>query len=125
MCLMAVCMTVAFLVDVSALSIVFTALYVVAFGATLGPLVWVVTADLFPDSIRASGSSFCIGINWLCNLVVGVAYPYISDALDDYAYLPFVAFLVIFYLLALKLVPETSGKSSEEIQAEFDSTQTH
>ncbi|KAE9290897.1 hypothetical protein PR003_g25173 [Phytophthora rubi] len=99
MCLMAVCMTVAFLVDVSALSIVFTALYVVAFSATLGPLVWVVTADLFPDSIRASGSSFCIGINWLCNLVVGVAYPYISDALDDYAYLPFVAFLVIFYLL--------------------------
>ncbi|KAL3665253.1 hypothetical protein V7S43_009881 [Phytophthora oleae] len=123
MCVMAICMTIAFLVDVSALSIVFTALYVIAFGATIGPLVWVVTADLFPDSIRASGSSLCIGINWLCNLIVGVAYPYISDALDDYAYLPFVVLLVIFYLLALKLVPETSGKSSEEIQAEFDSRQ--
>ncbi|KAG3230792.1 hypothetical protein PI124_g24111, partial [Phytophthora idaei] len=30
-------------------------------------------------------SSLCIGMNWLCNLIVGVAYPYISDALDDYA----------------------------------------
>ncbi|ETL42124.1 hypothetical protein L916_07003 [Phytophthora nicotianae] len=109
MCVMAVCMTNAFLVDVSALSIIFTALYVIAFGATLGPLVC---------------SSLCIGINWLCNLVVGVAYSYISDALDDYAYLPFVVLLVVFYLLALKLVPETSGKSSQEIQADFDSLHT-
>ncbi|KAF1781529.1 Major facilitator superfamily domain [Phytophthora cactorum] len=121
MFVMSVLMTVAFIVDVSALSIVFTALYVIAFGVTLGPLVWVMTADIFPDSIRASASSLCIGMNWLCNLIVGVAYPYISDALDDYAYVPFVVLLAIFFLLALKLVPETTGKSAEEIQAEYDS----
>ncbi|KAG2805795.1 hypothetical protein PC129_g12551 [Phytophthora cactorum] len=74
-----------------------------------------------PDSIRASASSLCIGINWLCNLIVGVAYPYISDALGDYAYVPFVVLLIVFYLLALNLVPETSGKSAEEILAEYDS----
>ncbi|KAL7686405.1 putative major facilitator, sugar transporter, major facilitator superfamily [Plasmopara halstedii] len=113
-------MTLAFLLDVSALSIVFTALYVIAFGVTLGPLVWVMTADIFPDSIRASASSLCIGINWLCNLIVGVSYPYISDALNDYAYVPFVVLLSIFFLLGLKMVPETSGKSAEEIQAEYD-----
>ncbi|KAE8886066.1 hypothetical protein PF004_g29185 [Phytophthora fragariae] len=121
MFVMSVLMTVAFIVDVSALSIVFTALYVIAFGVTLGPLVWVMTADIFPDSIRASASSLCIGMNWLCNLIVGVAYPYISDALDDYAYVPFVVLLAIFFLLALKMVPETSGKSAEEILAEYDS----
>ncbi|TDH74289.1 hypothetical protein CCR75_006780 [Bremia lactucae] len=118
---MAIGMTVAFVADVSALSIVFTALYVVVFGMTLGPLVWVMTADIFPDSIRASASSFCIGINWLCNLIVGVSYPYVSDALKDYAYVPFVALLAVFYLLSLKMVPETTGKSAEEIQAEYDS----
>ncbi|KAE8956078.1 hypothetical protein PR002_g31586 [Phytophthora rubi] len=96
MFVMSVLMTVAFIVDVSALSIVFTALNVIAFGVTLGPLVWVMTADIFPDSIRASASSLCIGMNWLCNLIVGVAYPYISDA-------------------------PTSGKSAEEILAEYDS----
>ncbi|ETL91029.1 hypothetical protein L917_10380 [Phytophthora nicotianae] len=121
MVVMAVGMTVAFVVELPALSIVFTALYVIAFGVTLGPLVWVMTADIFPDSIRASASSLCIGVNWLCNLIVGVAYPYVSDALNDYAYVPFVALLVVFYLLALKLVPETSGKSAEEILAEYDS----
>jgi sugar porter (SP) family MFS transporter len=121
MVVMSIGMTVAFVVDVSALSIVFTALYVIVFGVTLGPLVWVMTADMFPDSIRASASSFCIGINWLCNLIVGISYPYVSDALNDYAYVPFVVLLAIFYLLAIKLVPETSGKSAEEIQAEYDS----
>uniref|UniRef100_H3GJI8 Hexose transporter 1 n=1 Tax=Phytophthora ramorum TaxID=164328 RepID=H3GJI8_PHYRM len=118
---MAVGMTASFIADLPALSVVFTALYVIAFGVTLGPLVWVMTADMFPDSIRASASSLCIGVNWLCNLVVGVAYPYISDALEDYAYVPFVVLLAIFYLLSLKLVPETSGKSAEEILAEYDS----
>lgn len=121
MVIMAVGMTVAFVVDVPALSILFTALYVIVFGVTLGPLVWVMTADIFPDAIRASASSLCIGINWLCNLIVGVSYPYISDALNDYAYVPFVALLAVFYLLSLKMVPETSGKSAEEILAEYDS----
>ncbi|KAL3671318.1 hypothetical protein V7S43_003248 [Phytophthora oleae] len=121
MVVMSIGMTVAFIVNFSALSIVFTALYVIVFGVTLGPLVWVMTADMFPDSIRASASSLCIGINWLCNLIVGVSYPYVSDALEDYSYVPFVVFLMLFYILALRLVPETSGKSAEEIQAEYDS----
>ncbi|RLN71583.1 hypothetical protein BBJ28_00027240, partial [Nothophytophthora sp. Chile5] len=120
MFIMAVLMTVAKLVDVSALSIVFTALYVIVFGVTLGPLVWVITADLFPDSVRATATSIGIGANWLCNLIVGVAYPYIADAIDDYSYLPFVVLLAIFFLLSLKLVPETSGKTAEEVQREYE-----
>ncbi|GMF22620.1 unnamed protein product [Phytophthora lilii] len=62
MVVMTIGMTVAFIVDLPALSIVFTALYVVASGVTLGPLVWVMAADMFPDSIRASVSSLCVGI---------------------------------------------------------------
>jgi MFS family permease len=120
MFVMAVLMTVANLVDVSALSIVFTALYVIAFGVTLGPLVFVVTADLFPDSVRAKATSIGIGCNWLCNLIVGVGYPYVADALDDWSYAPFVVLLALFYLLSLKLVPETSGKTAEEVLADFE-----
>jgi sugar porter (SP) family MFS transporter len=120
MFVMSVLMTVAFLVDVPALSIVFTALYVIAFGVTLGPLVWVITADLFPDSVRATATSIGIGANWLCNLIVGVGYPYVADALDDWSYAPFVVLLAIFFLLSLKLVPETSGKTADEVLAEFE-----
>ncbi|KAG7375364.1 hypothetical protein PHYBOEH_002759 [Phytophthora boehmeriae] len=120
MVVMSIGMTVAFLIDVSELSIVFTALYVIVFGVTLGPLVWVMTADMFPDSIRAQASSICIGANWLCNLIVGVGYPYLADAFDDWSYTPFTGLLIIFYFLSLKLVPETAGKTSEEIQLEYE-----
>eukprot|EP00644_Phytophthora_capsici_P010306 jgi/Phyca11/553155/estExt2_Genewise1Plus.C_PHYCAscaffold_510140 len=117
---MALGMTLAFLVNVPALSVLFTALYVVTFGVTLGPLVWVMTADIFPDSIRASASSLCIGINWFCNLVVGVSYPYLAAALKDFSYVPFVVFLALFYCVAYRLIPETSGKTSAEIQQEYE-----
>ncbi|KAG7378467.1 hypothetical protein PHYPSEUDO_010064 [Phytophthora pseudosyringae] len=120
MLVMAVGMTLAFLVDVPALSVLFTALYVVIFGVTLGPLVWVMTADIFPDSVRAKASSLCIGINWFCNLLVGVSYPYLADALNDYSFVPFVGLLALFYFMALGLVPETSGKTSAEIQLEYE-----
>ncbi|GMF52268.1 unnamed protein product [Phytophthora fragariaefolia] len=120
MLLTALGMTLAFLVNLPALAVLFTALYVITFGVTLGPLVWVMTADIFPDSIRASASSLCIGINWLCNLVVGVSYPYLADALQDLSYVPFVVLLAAFFSMALKLVPETSGKTSAEIQMEYE-----
>ncbi|KAG7401543.1 hypothetical protein PHYBOEH_000601 [Phytophthora boehmeriae] len=120
MFVMSVGMTIAFLVSVPALSVVFTALYVIIFGVTLGPLVWVMTADIFPNSIRARASSLCIGTNWLCNLIVGVVFPYLADALKDFSYTPFVVLLAMFFFLALVLVPETSGKTSAEIQEEYE-----
>ncbi|KAL8012704.1 hypothetical protein Plhal710r2_c042g0142421 [Plasmopara halstedii] len=57
--------------------------------------------------------------------LVIVSYPCISDALNGYAYIPFVVLLSIFFLLGLKMVPVTSGKSAEEIQAEYNSRRVH
>lgn len=115
----AVGMTISLATDVQALSIAFTATYVAGFGISLGPLVWVIVADLFPDSVRATASSICIFCNWTSNLVVGISYPYIADALGDFGFVPFVASLAIFFTFLLKMLPETSGLTSEEIQAGF------
>ncbi|RLN75472.1 hypothetical protein BBO99_00008291, partial [Phytophthora kernoviae] len=62
MFMMTVLMTVAFVVDMPVLSILFTALHVAMFGATVGSLCWVMTAEVSPDSICASASSLCIDI---------------------------------------------------------------
>ncbi|KAF1328246.1 Solute carrier family 2, partial [Globisporangium splendens] len=115
----AIAITIALVAEVSALSIVFTGTYVGVFSMSLGPLIYVVSADLFPASVRASACSICIFFNYFCNLIVGVSFPYVKDGLDHYSFVPFVAILAFFYLFTLKLVPETSGKTSDEIQAEF------
>ncbi|KAF1790025.1 Major facilitator superfamily domain [Phytophthora cactorum] len=105
MFLSAVGITVSLVASLPALAIVFTACYVTTFGSSLGSLAWVVMADLFPDDIRAMGNSVCVGCSWLCNLTVGLGYPYIAAALVNFSFTPFMC--------------TTSGKTIQEIQDEF------
>lgn len=103
----------------SSLTILFIATYVTAFGVSLGPLMYVIVADIYPDYARATVSSIGVMVAWSSNLIVGVGYPYISSALGDLAYLPFVVLLALSFAFIYFLVPETSGKTNEEIQDEF------
>ncbi|KAG1684697.1 hypothetical protein DVH05_010602 [Phytophthora capsici] len=103
----------------SALSILFIATYVGSFGVSLGPLMYVVIADIFPDYARATVTSIGVMVAWTANLIVGVGYPYISSALGDLAYVPFVVLLAISFMFLFLLLPETSGKTNDEIQDEF------
>lgn len=119
MLISAVGMTIAFSVESPALSILFTATYVAGFGFSIGPLLYVVAADLFPSHLRATGLSLCICCNWIANLIIGIGFPHVADALDDLSFLPFVVILAFFMAFTYKAVPETSGKTSQEIQAEF------
>ncbi|GMF15742.1 unnamed protein product [Phytophthora lilii] len=104
-----------------ALSIVFTGTFVASFSASVGPLIWPITAALFTDSVRATAVSMCIFINWVCNLLIGIFFPYISDALDAYKFVPFMVTTAAFFLFTQFWIPETAGKSTEEIQATFRS----
>ncbi|OWY99783.1 Solute carrier family 2, facilitated glucose transporter [Phytophthora megakarya] len=104
---MAIAMTLAFLVNASALSVLPRHCILMTLGRSRRPI-------LFPDSIRASTSSLCVGINWFRNPVVGELYPYFADALKGFSYLSFVVFLALFYCMASSLVPETFGKTSAE-----------
>lgn len=115
----AVGITVALLTGSTALSIIFIGAYVGCFSLSLGPLIYAVVADLFPASIRATASAVCIFFSWLSNLIVGVSFPYLTAALGDLSFLPFVATLSIFFVLTVKTLPETLGRTSDEIQAEF------
>nr|CCA18996.1 glucose transporter putative [Albugo laibachii Nc14] len=122
--LSAIGITIALISDLDALTILFTAVYVAAFACSLGPLVWGITAELLPDHIRARGQSICLLVNWTCNLLVGISYPYIADALDDYGFVPFLALLAVFFVFVYRCLPETYGKTMDEIQAEFTGVYT-
>ncbi|KAL3660020.1 hypothetical protein V7S43_014945 [Phytophthora oleae] len=119
MFLSATALTVAYICDVPTLSIVFTATFTLSFALGCGPLIWGVTSDLFPPSQRPTGVSICIAINWICNLLVGVVFPYMNDGLDDYSFVPFMGVTLLYVPFFIYCMPETMGKTSEEIQAWF------
>ncbi|KAF1790024.1 Major facilitator superfamily domain [Phytophthora cactorum] len=113
MFLSAVGITVSLVASLPALAIVFTACYVTTFGSSLGSLAWVVMADLFP------AISEQWAIPWLCNLAVGLGYPYIAAALVNFSFTPFMCTVTLSFLFVYMVVPETSGKTIQEIQDEF------
>lgn len=115
----AIGVTLALEFDVPALSIVFIATYVAAFEFGLGPLPWIIPAEYFSNEVRGNAMSVASGVNWICNLIVGIAYPYVSDALGDLGFLPFVVILFICIIFIYFFVPETAGMSLEEIQVVF------
>ncbi|KAF1333484.1 Major facilitator superfamily, partial [Globisporangium splendens] len=115
----AVAMTFTLVYGVNWASIVFTAIFVGAFGVSFGPLVWSVTAELFPVAVRASAVSLCMAVMWISKLTVGIGYPYMNDAMGNYSFLPFIAYLTFAFTFMWFMVPETTNKTIDEIQQEF------
>ncbi|KAF1333568.1 Major facilitator superfamily, partial [Globisporangium splendens] len=112
-------MTFTLVYGVNGVSIAFTAIYVGAFGVSFGPLVWSVTAELFPVEVRSSAVSLCMTVMWIAKLIVGVGYPYLNDWIGNYSFIPFSVTLASSLLFMWFMVPETTNKTIDEIQQEF------
>jgi sugar porter (SP) family MFS transporter len=52
--------------------------YVCCFEIGLGPIPWLITAEMFPARTRASAVSIATAVNWICNFVVGILYPFMQ-----------------------------------------------
>jgi MFS family permease len=103
----------------TALSVVSVVLFVAFFGIGLGPVPWLLPAEIMPAETRALASSIAASTNWLANFVASQAFLVIANLLGGYAFVPFGGCLVLGALFVMKVVPETKGKSLEQIQAEL------
>ncbi len=92
-------------------------LYIAFFASAMGPLVWVVMAEIFPIKVRGAAMGLATLILWLADFAVTLTFPVISDRFH-----PATAFWLYAAMCALDLVfiwlylPETKGKSLEEIE---------
>ncbi|XP_012255644.1 glucose transporter type 1 isoform X2 [Athalia rosae] len=103
----------------SYLSVVSTLSFVVFFAVGPGSIPWMITAELFSQGPRPAAMSIAVLVNWLANFLVGIGFPSMQTTLDNYTFLPFSAFLAIFWIFTYKKVPETKNKTFEEILALF------
>ena len=91
-------------------------LFVGSFGLGLGPVVWLLPAELFPMSRRASATAAVTCVNWLANFAVGQSFPLIAGVLGPWSFVPFGAVLLLALIFAYQSVPETRGRTLEEIE---------
>ena len=92
-------------------------LYIAFFAMAMGPIVWVVMAEIFPTRMRGSAMAIATVILWVSDFAVTLSFPVIADRLNEstafwlYAAMCAVDFVFMFFFL-----PETKGKTLEEIE---------
>jgi MFS transporter, SP family, sugar:H+ symporter len=93
-------------------------LFVVAFGMSWGPVVWVLLGELFPNRIRAAALSLAAAAQWVANWAITVSFPALSDFSLGVAYGLYAAFALLSYLFVTRFVKETKGMELEDMTAE-------
>lgn len=124
MCCCAVAMTVGlrFQNDFSWMSYVSMSaifLFVSFFEIGPGPIPWFIVAELFSQGPRPAAIALAGCCNWTSNFIIGMTFPYIQEWLDCYVFVLFAVLLLGFTVYIYFRVPETKGKSFEEISAIF------
>lgn len=95
-------------------------LFMVAYSASWGMVAWVVLAEIFPLKIRGTAIGFASTCLWLANIAVSLSFPVLLESLGSSVLFLFYAVIgIAAFLFVLKFVPETKGKSLEEIEAEI------
>jgi len=102
------------------LVLVFILGYIAFFAASLGPALWVVAAELFPNRLRSKGMSVAIISLWMACTVVTIVFPVMLEKLSGgITFLIFALICLANLVYVLKFVPETKGKTLEELEREF------
>ncbi|KAK3105051.1 hypothetical protein FSP39_016190 [Pinctada imbricata] len=94
--------------------------YIISFATGPGAIPWFIVAELFSQGPRTAAVSVATLVNWLCNFTVGIVVPELQDFLGKFFFLPFTVMLLLFWIFTFIKVPETKGKTIEEITAIFD-----
>ncbi|KAJ9067886.1 Bifunctional purine biosynthesis protein PurH [Entomophthora muscae] len=100
---------------VTILAIAGIVLFVGSFAIGMGSVPWLIMPEIFPTRTLAAASAMCMGLNWMCNFVVSFVFGPMADQLGDYTFTVFAVINALGFFFVLVFVPETKGRSIEEI----------
>ena len=107
-------------------------MFIGSFAMSMGPIVWVLLSEIFPNSIRSTAMAIAVAAQWLANYFVSQTFPIVveSDANrlvadggtwnNSLPYFLFSAFIIFIIFFTWKWIPETKGKTLEEMEAIFN-----
>ena len=102
--------------------LLFVILFVFSMQGTIGPLVWLLLAEIFPLKIRSFAMGVCVFCLWLANAVVAFGFPPMVEAVGiASSFFVFAALGVLALIFIYTMVPETRGRSLEEFEEEMRS----
>jgi SP family arabinose:H+ symporter-like MFS transporter len=92
-------------------------LFLACFAFSIGPLKFVVASEIFPNRIRGRAMAISIMTMWVADTIVGQLTPILLKELGtEYTFWFFALFCLVALAIVFKLLPETKGKSLEQIE---------
>jgi SP family xylose:H+ symportor-like MFS transporter len=107
-------------------------MFIGSFAMSMGPIVWVLLAEIFPNSIRSTAMAIAVAAQWLANYFVSQTFPIVVESdvnklvadggvwNNSLPYFIFSAFIIFIIFFTWKWIPETKGKTLEEMEALFN-----
>jgi sugar porter (SP) family MFS transporter len=89
--------------------------FVVFFGLSWGPTVWVLLGEMFNNRIRAAALGLAASAQWISNFLVSTTFPVLADVSLGLAYGLYAIFSLLSLLFVGRFVPETKGKQLEDM----------
>merc|ERR1719270_1729612 len=103
----------------SYVAIVAVILFVVGFATGPGSIPWFFVTELFAQSGRPTATSIAVTVNWSANFLVGLGFAPLQLLMGPWVFMVFIVIQLFFIVYVAVVVPETKGKTIDEITARF------
>ncbi len=113
-------------------SLIGVLIFIASFAMSMGPVVWVILSEIFPNRVRSIAMSIAVAAQWLANYVVSFSFPLVVESdvnklqmhggtwNNSLPYFIFSGFIIIIIIFVWKFIPETKGKTLEEMETLFE-----
>ncbi|XP_787337.4 solute carrier family 2, facilitated glucose transporter member 8 [Strongylocentrotus purpuratus] len=104
----------------SAMSLVSIIVYIISFSLAWGPIPWLIMSEIFPSKARGVASGIATAFNWGCAFIVTKEFAHMQETLTKQGIFWFYGGICLLgAIFVFFFVPETKGRSLEEIEASF------
>ncbi|MDR3652525.1 MAG: D-xylose transporter XylE [Paludibacter sp.] len=96
-------------------TLIFIVIYSASFMMSWGPITWVLISEIFPNTIRGKAIAIAVAAQWISNFIVSATFPSLEAFSITFTYVLYGVMSVLSALFIWKMVPETKGKTLEDM----------
>lgn len=107
--------TLSFMNSIGVAALISIIIYTASFMMSWGPICWVLISEIFPNTIRGKAVAIAVAAQWIANYTVSSTFIPLSDWSIGGTYIIYAVFSLLSVIFVWKFVPETKGKSLEDM----------
>jgi major inositol transporter-like SP family MFS transporter len=94
-------------------------LFLLFMQACIGPIFWLLLAEIFPLRIRGFATGLAISFVWIANTIVSLVFPILIDSIQGSTFFLFAVINIGTLIFYIRSIPETKGRSLEKVEEEL------